>query len=43
VGEQLEDWDVRDPEDRALLDRGLDGIARKLLDQEHARPEPVPA
>ncbi|MEV0764571.1 MDR family MFS transporter [Nocardia sp. NPDC050435] len=30
---QLEDWDNRDPADRALLDQALDNLAAKLLDE----------
>ncbi|MEU7041335.1 MDR family MFS transporter [Streptomyces varsoviensis] len=29
----LEDWDVTDPEDRARLDRALDNMAARLLDE----------
>ncbi|MFI6867852.1 MFS transporter [Nocardia sp. NPDC050406] len=39
---QLDDWDLTDPEDRALLDKALDNIAAKLLD-EAERPEIVAA
>ncbi|MBL1078128.1 MFS transporter [Nocardia sp. 2] len=35
---QLEDWDLTDPDDRALLDQALDNIATKLLD-ESDRPD----
>ncbi|MEU7134715.1 MDR family MFS transporter [Streptomyces sp. NPDC046261] len=34
----LEDWDAGDPEDRARMDRALDGLAERLLEEdEHAR------
>ncbi|MFJ3673506.1 MFS transporter [Streptomyces sp. NPDC090106] len=39
---RLEDWNVTDPEDRARLDRALDAIARRLLDEE-AAATPRPA
>ncbi|MBF6240661.1 MFS transporter [Nocardia otitidiscaviarum] len=38
---QLVDWDLSDPDDRALLDRALDNIATKLLD-EADRPDVLP-
>ncbi|RDI46280.1 MDR family MFS transporter [Nocardia mexicana] len=38
----LDDWDCSDPEDRLLLDRALDNIAAKLLD-EADRPGALPA
>ncbi|MEU6079056.1 MDR family MFS transporter [Streptomyces sp. NPDC047108] len=34
---RLEDWDVRDPDDRARLDRALDHLAEELLEEEEAR------
>lgn len=34
---RLEDWTVTDPEDRALLDRALERIATRLLDEEESR------
>lgn len=39
---QLDDWDLSDPKDRALLDQAMDGIATKLLD-EADRPDALPA
>ncbi|WP_282782800.1 MDR family MFS transporter [Nocardia sp. CC201C] len=38
---QLVDWNLSDPDDRALLDRALDNIATKLLD-EADRPDVLP-
>ncbi|MBB5914980.1 EmrB/QacA subfamily drug resistance transporter [Nocardia transvalensis] len=38
----LDDWDCAEPEDRELLDRALDNIAAKLLD-EADRPDALPA
>ncbi|MEV6431899.1 MDR family MFS transporter [Nocardia sp. NPDC051463] len=40
---QLDDWDYRDPADRALLDQALENIATKLLDEEAQEREPVDA
>ena len=37
LDERLEDWDVRDPEDRARLDRALDHLASELLDEAEAQ------
>ncbi len=35
---RLDDWDAGDPEDRARLERALDGLAERLLEEdEHAR------
>ncbi|MEV6774203.1 MDR family MFS transporter [Nocardia sp. NPDC051030] len=42
VESQLDDWDCTDPKDRALLDRAMDNIATKLLD-EADRPDALPA
>jgi EmrB/QacA subfamily drug resistance transporter len=39
---RLDDWTATDPCDRELLDRVLDNIATKLIDEDPAR-EPVPA
>lgn len=39
---QLDDWDLTDPADKALLDQALDNIATKLLD-EADRPDVLPA
>ncbi|MEU0538850.1 MFS transporter [Nocardia sp. NPDC005978] len=39
---QLEDWDLTDSKDRALLDQALENIATKLLD-EADRPDALPA
>ncbi|MEV6671935.1 MDR family MFS transporter [Streptomyces sp. NPDC051162] len=36
---RLEDWDVGDPEDRALLDRALDAMAARLLEEDEQRLE----
>ncbi|MFI7671234.1 DHA2 family efflux MFS transporter permease subunit [Nocardia sp. NPDC049526] len=40
---RLDDWDCADPADRALLDRALENIAAKLLDEETREREPVRA
>lgn len=40
---QLDDWDVSDPADRARLDRAVESIASRLLEEEQARLERVPA
>ncbi|MFI1798887.1 DHA2 family efflux MFS transporter permease subunit [Streptomyces sp. NPDC020379] len=34
LSSRLEDWDVGDPEDRALLDRALDAMAARLLEED---------
>ncbi|WP_225728598.1 MULTISPECIES: MDR family MFS transporter [unclassified Nocardia] len=34
LDDRLDDWDLTDPDDRALLDRALENIATKLLDEE---------
>ncbi|WP_327144049.1 MDR family MFS transporter [Nocardia sp. NBC_01327] len=38
IESQLDDWDLTDPKDRALMDQAIDNIATKLLD-EADRPE----
>ncbi|MET9493016.1 MDR family MFS transporter [Nocardia sp. NPDC006630] len=38
IESQLDDWDLSDPKDRALMDQAIDNIATKLLD-EADRPE----
>ncbi|MCC3766667.1 hypothetical protein [Streptomyces sp. UNOC14_S4] len=38
-GLRLEDWDVTDPEDRARLDRALDAMAARLLEEDEQRNE----
>ncbi|MFD0364183.1 DHA2 family efflux MFS transporter permease subunit [Nocardia sp. GCM10030253] len=40
---ELEDWDYSDPADRALLDRALENIATKLLDEAAQEREPANA
>ncbi|MFJ1460246.1 MDR family MFS transporter [Nocardia sp. N2S4-5] len=40
--EYVDDWDCADPDDRVLLDRALDNIVAKLLD-ETERPDVLPA
>ncbi|MET8676955.1 MDR family MFS transporter [Streptomyces sp. NPDC004647] len=37
LDERLEDWDVRDPADRARLDRALDHLAAELLEEAEAQ------
>ncbi|MEX2985776.1 DHA2 family efflux MFS transporter permease subunit [Streptomyces sp. C36] len=38
LADHLDDWDVADPEDRARMDRALDNLAERLLEEdEHAR------
>ncbi|MCZ4118462.1 MDR family MFS transporter [Streptomyces sp. H39-S7] len=39
LDERLDDWDVSDPADRARLDRAVEGIAARLLDEEEAHRE----
>ncbi|MGW2189675.1 DHA2 family efflux MFS transporter permease subunit [Streptomyces sp. NPDC001719] len=38
---RLEDWDVGDPEDRALLDRALDAMAARLLEEDEQGQERI--
>jgi hypothetical protein len=41
---RLEDWTCADPDDRARLDRAMDSIASRLLEEEESRLEqPVAA
>ncbi|MFI9203443.1 DHA2 family efflux MFS transporter permease subunit [Streptomyces sp. NPDC053048] len=38
LAERLDDWDITDPRDRARMDRALDSLAARLLEEdEHAR------
>ncbi|MBO0651797.1 MFS transporter [Streptomyces triculaminicus] len=38
LADHLDDWDLADPEDRARMDRALDSLAERLLEEdEHAR------
>ncbi|WP_431042587.1 DHA2 family efflux MFS transporter permease subunit [Streptomyces sp. P1-3] len=39
LGERLEDWSAADPADRARLDRALDRLATRLLEEAEARQE----
>ncbi|WFB07737.1 MFS transporter [Streptomyces sp. LX-29] len=39
LDEHLEDWDAGDPADRVLLDRALDHIAARLLEESESRQE----
>ncbi|MEU2869840.1 MDR family MFS transporter [Streptomyces olivoreticuli] len=38
---RLEDWDITDPEDRALLDRALDAMAARLLEEGEEEQERI--
>ncbi|MEU3756708.1 MDR family MFS transporter [Streptomyces olivoreticuli] len=38
---RLEDWDITDPEDRALLDRALDSMAARLLEEGEEEQERI--
>ncbi|WKX72220.1 MFS transporter [Streptomyces sp. XD-27] len=42
LGERLEDWSAADPADRARLDRALDRLATRLLEEAEARQEHTP-
>ena len=43
VGSRIDDWDITDPSDRAALDRALESITTRLLQEDQSRPTHQPA